>query len=84
MVLNRHFQQQAQPVFHPEARPEITAHNFAVFETDAFRDELAARLAGSVRIPTVTYDGMDHVGTDPRWDVFYEHSEYLKKAFPRM
>lgn len=82
MVLNRHFQQ--QPVIHPETRPEITARNFKVFGTDAFRDIVAARLTGSVRIPTVTYDSMGHVGKDPRWDIFYEHSDYLKKTFPRM
>ena len=63
MVLNRHFQQ--QPVIHPETRPEITARNLKVFETDAFRDIVAARLTGSVQIPTVTYDSMGHVGKDP-------------------
>jgi Gly-Xaa carboxypeptidase len=82
MVLNRHFQQ--QPVFHPETRPDITTKNLAIFDTDAFRDEVAARLTGSVQIPTVTYDSMGHVGEDARWDIFYEHSKYLQKTFPRM
>jgi len=82
MVLNRHFLQ--QPVFHPEIRPEITARNLGLFETDEFRDVVAARLTGSVRIPTVTYDSMDQVGEDPRWDIFYKHSEYLEKTFPRV
>ncbi|EXJ63874.1 hypothetical protein A1O7_00209 [Cladophialophora yegresii CBS 114405] len=83
MVLNRVFNQ--PPVMHPKARQDITRQNVGeLFQTAAFRDLVANRLANSVKIPTITYDGMGHVGEDSRWDVFYEFSDYLRKSFPRV
>jgi Gly-Xaa carboxypeptidase len=83
MVLNRVFNQ--PPVMHPRVRQDITDKNVAgLFQTSAFQDLVANRLAKSVKIPTITYDGMGHVGEDPRWDIFYEFSAYLKKSFARV
>ena len=53
----------------------------SVFESGELRKILAHRLQAAVRIPTVTYDGMGRVGIDPRWDVFYLFSEFLKTSF---
>ncbi|ETI27772.1 hypothetical protein G647_00221 [Cladophialophora carrionii CBS 160.54] len=83
MVLNRVFNQ--PPVMHPKARQDITRQNVEeLLQAAAFRDLVANRLANSVKIPTVTYDGMGHVGEDSRWDVFYDFSDHLKKSFPRV
>ncbi|KIY00384.1 uncharacterized protein Z520_04069 [Fonsecaea multimorphosa CBS 102226] len=83
MVLNRILHQ--PPVMHPRRRQDITHKNVnQLFRTQSFQDDVATRLAESVRIPTITYDGMGHVGEDPRWEVFFQFSHYLKKAFPRV
>ena len=52
--------------------------------SDEFRHLVAHRLSEAVRVPTITYDNMGHVGTDPRWDIFFTFLEMLKKTFPRM
>jgi Gly-Xaa carboxypeptidase len=83
MVLNRIFSQPT--ALHPSRRLDITQRNVdSLFRSKHFRDEVAQRLADAVRIPTITYDGMGHVGQDARWDVFYQFSAFLKHAFPRM
>ncbi|KIW96234.1 uncharacterized protein Z519_03302 [Cladophialophora bantiana CBS 173.52] len=83
MVLNRILYQ--PPVMHPRRRQDVTHKNVhQLFQARDFQDSVAARLADSVKIPTVTYDGMGHVGEDPRWEVFFQFSDYLKKAFPRV
>lgn len=51
-------------------------------ESDAFRTLAIQRLSGAVQIPTQSYDEMDDVGDDPRWDVFFTFAEYLKETFP--
>ncbi|KUJ12530.1 Gly-Xaa carboxypeptidase [Mollisia scopiformis] len=74
-----------QSFFHPTKRQDITKRNVLErFESAAFRDLIAERLSIAVKIPTVTYDEMGRVGEDPRWDVFYEFSKYLKKTFPKV
>ncbi|KIW78846.1 hypothetical protein Z517_08685 [Fonsecaea pedrosoi CBS 271.37] len=83
MVLKRFLHQ--PPVMHPQRRQDITHKNVQqLFHTQSFQDAVATRLAESVRIPTVTYDGMGHVGEDPRWEIFFQFSTYLKEAFPRV
>ena len=83
MVLSRHYKQ--QPVIISRNRPDISQCNVEqLFNNGEFRDLLANLLVGSVKIPTVAYDSMDHVGVDPRWDIFYKHSEYLKTTFPKV
>jgi hypothetical protein len=74
-----------QPLFHPSLREDITKTNIdQLFKSENFRDLAASRLSGAVQVPTVTYDGMDKLGKDPRWDVFYEFGSYLKATFPRL
>lgn len=83
MVLSRVFNQ--PPAMHPRSRQDISHKNIEqLFQAGAFQDLVARRLAESVTIPTITYDGMGHVGEDPRWDVFFQFSEYLKQTFPRV
>ncbi|KIW15751.1 hypothetical protein PV08_05801 [Exophiala spinifera] len=83
MVLNRHSFQ--PPVMHPRRRQDITNSNvFTLFNSKHFQDEVAHRLAGAVRIPTIAYDGMDLVGHDPRWNIFFQFSDFLKRTFPRV
>lgn len=83
MVLNRHFHQ--PPVMHPKKRPDITQRNVdSFFQSPEFQDAVARRLAGAVQIPTVTYDSMESVGKDPRWEIFYKFSNYIKETFPRV
>ena len=35
-------------------------------------------------LSTESYDKMDPVGVDPRWEAFKPFHEYLEKAFPLM
>ena len=71
-----------QHVLHPQTCEDITALNRNLFTTLSHRCLAAQRLSGAVQIPTVTYDGMAKVGIDPRWDVFYTFTKYLKDTFP--
>jgi Gly-Xaa carboxypeptidase len=52
------------------------------FGTDDFRIRAIDWLGGAVRVPTESYDSMDPVGVDPRWDAFGPFHDYLLKAFP--
>jgi hypothetical protein len=72
-----------QAVFRPTRRPDITAENVdRLFQAKHFQDIVATRLAESVQIPTVTYDGMGKFDTDPRWGVFSHFSDFLRRTFP--
>ncbi|KAF4621523.1 hypothetical protein G7Y89_g14552 [Cudoniella acicularis] len=74
-----------QPIFYPNERADISVINSqTVFRSKNFRDVIARRLAGAVQIPTVTYDEMGLVRVDPRWDVFYDFSKYLRESFPNV
>lgn len=73
-----------QPIFHPQIRPDITSFNEQLFNTPSFRDLAAQRLSGAVKIPCVTYDGMGKIGSDPRWDIFYRMTKYLRQTFPKL
>lgn len=42
------------------------------------------RHSALVSVPTVSYDVMDEVGKDPRWEIFYEFEATLKKQFPNV
>jgi Gly-Xaa carboxypeptidase len=52
--------------------------------SDGFFDKSLKRMQGAVQIPTESFDDMGKVGEDPRWDVFIEFHDYLKKTFPRV
>ncbi|KAL5641591.1 hypothetical protein ACGC1H_001910 [Rhizoctonia solani] len=56
----------------------------AAFADPSFEAIAAEYLGGAVRIPTESYDVMDPVGTDPRWEVFYKLSEHLLRTYPRV
>jgi Gly-Xaa carboxypeptidase len=76
---------QEHPVFHLTHRQRIANADLdKLFASHAFRDLIAERLSGAVKVPTVTYDGMKKVGEDPRWDVFYQFATYLEKKFPKV
>jgi Gly-Xaa carboxypeptidase len=52
-------------------------------ESNAFQAIAIERLAGAVQIPTQSYDDMvGGVGSDTRWEIFYEFEGYLAKTFP--
>jgi len=83
MVLRRRLPQ--QPIYHPLERLDITAANIDhLFDTPEFQDVVAQRLSRAVQIPTVTYDGMGGIDTDPQWDIFYDFSTFLEETFPRL
>jgi Gly-Xaa carboxypeptidase len=50
--------------------------------SDAFFDKSLKRMQGAVQIPTESFDDMGKVNEDPRWDIFIEFRDYLKKTFP--
>ncbi|KIY66589.1 carboxypeptidase S [Cylindrobasidium torrendii FP15055 ss-10] len=52
--------------------------------TETFKSKAIEWLAGAVRVPTESYDGMDPVGVDPRWDAFGPFHDYLLGAFPQV
>ncbi|EUC53662.1 gly-Xaa carboxypeptidase [Rhizoctonia solani AG-3 Rhs1AP] len=54
------------------------------FADPSFEAIAAEYLGGAVRIPTESYDVMDPVGTDPRWEVFYKLSEHLLETYPKV
>jgi Gly-Xaa carboxypeptidase len=70
---------------YPLTRQDITQENVTtLFESKDFQDSVARRLSEAVQIPTITYDSMGSVGKDPRWEVFFKFSDYLKKTFPQV
>jgi Gly-Xaa carboxypeptidase len=52
--------------------------------SDDFFDKSLKRMQGAVQIPTESFDDMGKVDEDPRWDIFIEFHDYLKKTFPLM
>jgi Gly-Xaa carboxypeptidase len=50
--------------------------------SDQFFDKSLKRMQGAVQIPTESFDDMGNVNEDPRWDIFIEFHDYLKKTFP--
>ena len=49
---------------------------------DQFFEKSLKRMQGAVQIPTESFDDMGKVNEDPRWDIFIEFHDYLKKTFP--
>ncbi|TYJ52125.1 hypothetical protein B9479_007279 [Cryptococcus floricola] len=66
--------QQADPIF-----PKAVDHSELV---KGEKGQIISWLSDAVKIPTEIFDVMGEIGEDERWDVFYEFSEYLEKAFP--
>ncbi|KAK7060895.1 hypothetical protein VNI00_000628 [Paramarasmius palmivorus] len=50
--------------------------------TEEFKTRAIDWLAGAIQVPTESYDNMDPVGIDPRWETFGKLHEYLATAFP--
>ncbi|KAM7185119.1 hypothetical protein V8F20_011933 [Naviculisporaceae sp. PSN 640] len=55
---------------------------FDYINTPAFRNETIDRLSGAIRVKSESFDDLGAIGTDPRWDVFYDFYAYLAKTFP--
>ncbi|CAE6506079.1 unnamed protein product [Rhizoctonia solani] len=55
-----------------------------IFADPDFEAVAAEYLGRAVRIPTESYDVMDPVGTDPRWEVFYKFLEHLLQTYPNV
>lgn len=71
---------QPDPLF-PSKSPSLDAI-FDYINTPAFRTETIDRLSGAIRVKSESFDDLGAVGTDPRWDVFYDFYAYLAKTFP--
>ncbi|KAI9453418.1 carboxypeptidase S [Lactarius psammicola] len=52
------------------------------FDQDAFTLRAAEWLGGAVRVPTESYDNMDPIGVDERWEAFRPFHDYLLRSFP--
>ncbi|KAI9440734.1 hypothetical protein H4582DRAFT_2074521 [Lactarius indigo] len=52
------------------------------FSQGAFTLRAAEWLGGAVRVPTESYDKMDPVGVDERWEAFGPFHDYLLRSFP--
>ncbi|EIN06189.1 carboxypeptidase S [Punctularia strigosozonata HHB-11173 SS5] len=73
----------------PQVPATVPSKNADVFETlsqligtEAFVNKSIDWLSGAVRVPTESYDKMDEVGEDPRWEAFGPFHDYLAEAFP--
>ncbi|KAF7311976.1 Carboxypeptidase S [Mycena indigotica] len=66
----------------PIVNKAVWANATRQFEAQDFKTRVVQLLGGTVQIPTITFDDMQAVGTDPRWEVFKSLHAYLKQAFP--
>ncbi|KIY50723.1 Zn-dependent exopeptidase [Fistulina hepatica ATCC 64428] len=63
--------------------PPAARSNYSnAYDDEAFVVASAERLAGAVRIPTMSFDQMGPPGVDPRWEVFSDLHKYLEETFP--
>ncbi|KIK98243.1 hypothetical protein PAXRUDRAFT_824097 [Paxillus rubicundulus Ve08.2h10] len=53
-----------------------------IYGTEAFKTKAIDWLSGAVQVPTESYDTMEPVGVDPRWEKFAVFHNYLLKSFP--
>ncbi|KAG7444316.1 carboxypeptidase S [Guyanagaster necrorhizus] len=53
-----------------------------IIGTDEFKTKAISWLSGAVQIPTESYDSMDDVGVDPRWEAFGPFHDYLLNSYP--
>ncbi|KAF9240733.1 hypothetical protein BU15DRAFT_73956 [Melanogaster broomeanus] len=73
----------------PQVSELLPQKNSALWEmlsttygTEAFKMKAVDWLSGAVQVPTESYDGMDPVGVDPRWEKFTVFHDYLLNSFP--
>jgi hypothetical protein len=55
-----------------------------LFATAEFRQRAVKLHSGAIQIPTESYDQMDDVEVDPRWEAFQPFHDYLLESFPLM
>ncbi|KAK0238696.1 hypothetical protein EDD85DRAFT_827812 [Armillaria nabsnona] len=53
-----------------------------IIGTDDFKTKAISWLSGAVQIPTESFDSMDDIGVDPRWEAFGPFHDYLLKSYP--
>jgi Gly-Xaa carboxypeptidase len=53
-----------------------------IVDSDAYRQRAIDWLSGAVKVPTESYDQMDPVGVDPRWETFKPFQNYLLQVYP--
>ncbi|KAI0924588.1 hypothetical protein AcW2_005436 [Taiwanofungus camphoratus] len=82
-VESAHMCPQASPLV-PQKNEELWSSLGETFGTEAFLDRAVNWIAGAVRIPTQSYDKMDPVGVDPRWEAFGPFHDYLLSSFPKI
>ncbi|VVT56785.1 uncharacterized protein SAPINGB_P005272 [Magnusiomyces paraingens] len=58
--------------------------NLAHFKTPEFRNWSLAVLQSAVQVPSESYDDLGAVGIDPRWNIFYDLENALRKSFPKV
>ncbi|CEL57390.1 Gly-Xaa carboxypeptidase [Rhizoctonia solani AG-1 IB] len=76
---------QVEPLLPSSDTNRKLAEELEVVLSDPSFEAIAAEyLGGAVRIPTESYDVMDAVGTDPRWEIFYKFSEHLLATYPKV
>ncbi|EGN91720.1 hypothetical protein SERLA73DRAFT_173383 [Serpula lacrymans var. lacrymans S7.3] len=67
----------------PEKNGVIWESSNVRYDTLPFKKRAVKWLGGAIRIPTETYDEMQPVGIDPRWEIFHVFQDYLLEAFPK-
>ncbi|KAF9450372.1 carboxypeptidase S [Macrolepiota fuliginosa MF-IS2] len=72
---------QADPLI-PEKHGELWALLSTAISSSDFQLKAVDWLSRAVQIPTESWDDMDPVGVDPRWEVFEPFQKYLLEAFP--
>ncbi|KAG5359600.1 Carboxypeptidase S [Yarrowia sp. C11] len=68
----------SQPKLVPQGYSNL---DFILHDEEFAKGELK-RFQGAIQIPTQSYDDLGPVGEDSRWDIFYDFSSYLEKAYP--
>ena len=69
-------------VIYPQKNAALWKDLQDLIGTDAFAGKAVDWLAGAVKVPSESFDDMDPVGIDPRWETFGLFHEYLLGAFP--
>ncbi|KDQ61780.1 hypothetical protein JAAARDRAFT_204220 [Jaapia argillacea MUCL 33604] len=66
----------------PSKNGEIWEKMNGIIGSGAFGEKAVEWLGGAVRVPTESYDKMEPVGVDPRWEAFGPFHDYLLGAYP--
>ncbi|EGN96601.1 hypothetical protein SERLA73DRAFT_184690 [Serpula lacrymans var. lacrymans S7.3] len=68
----------------PEKNEALWESLSKIYGTEDFKMRAVDWLGGAVRVPTESYDKMEPVGIDPRWEKFSAFHDYLLQAFPKV